>query len=230
MPKRNLPAYLQSLSLNQQLAVELLASKPGIKTTEAAKELNCTMETIRAYRRIPAFNEAVYNRYMDISGGKLVNVVAAMIREAERGNVQAANLVLRHYGKLEDKITIRHESPFEKFLNIGNVTEAEVVEVVETMTPEDVGSSFEVDVDLPERDTVNDKLKTRVTNENRALKDVYTEEKRKRKETATTARQLRIRANKVGMDMLPPGRQRQNVRDEWIRELKNREKALNSGR
>ena len=227
MPKRNLPAYLQALSLNQQLAVELLASKPGIKTTEAAKELNCTMETIRAYRRIPAFNEAVYNRYMDISGGKLVNVVAAMIREAERGNVQAANLVLRHYGKLEDKITMIHDSPFDKFLKIGHVTEAEVVE---TMTPEDVSGSFEVDVDLPERDTVNDKLKTRVTNENRALKKVYTEEKRKRKETATTARKLRIRANKVGMDMLPPGRQRQNVRDEWIRELKNREKAFNNGR
>ena len=98
------------------------------------------------------------------------------------------------------------------------------------MTPEDVSGSFEVDVDLPERDTVNDKLKTRVTNENRALKKVYSEDKRKRKETATTARQLRIRANKVGMDMLPPGRQRQNVRDEWIRELKNREKAFNSGR
>ena len=230
MPKKKLPAYLEALSVNQQLTVELLASKPGIKTTEAAKALNCTMETIRAYRRIPAFNEAVYNRYMDISGGKLVNVVAAMIREAERGNVQAANLVLRHYGKLEDKITIRHESPFEKFLKIGHVTEAEVVEVVETMSPEDVGSSFEVDVDLPERDTVNDKLKTRVTNEKRALKKTYTEDKRKRKETATTARQLRIRANKVGMDMLPPGRQRQNVRDEWIRELKNREKAFNSGR
>jgi len=230
MPKKKLPAYLEALFVNQQLTVELLASKPGIKTTEAAKALNCTMETIRAYRRIPAFNEAVYNRYMDISGGKLVNVVAAMIREAERGNVQAANLVLRHYGKLEDKITIRHESPFEKFLKIGHVMEAEVVEVVETMTPEDVSGSFDVDVDLPDRDKVNDKLKTRVTNENRALKKVYTEEKRKRKETATTARQLRIRANKVGMDMLPPGRQRQNVRDEWIRELKNREKALNNGR
>ena len=230
MPKRNLPAYLQALSSNQQLAVELLASKPGIKTTEAAKALNCTMETIRAYRRIPAFNEAVYNRFMDISGGSLVYVVAAMIREAERGNVQAANLVLRHYGKLEDKITIRHDSPFDKFLKIGNVKEAEVVEVVETMTPEDVSGSFEVNVDLPERDTVNDKLKTRVTNENKALKKVYTEDKRKRKVTATTARKLRIRADKVGLEMLPPGRQRQNVRDEWIRELKNREKALNSGR
>ena len=230
MPKRNLPAYLQALSSNQQLAVELLASKPGIKTTEAAKALNCTMETIRAYRRIPAFNEAVYNRFMDISGGSLVNVVAAMIREAERGNVQAANLVLRHYGKLEDKITIRHESPFEKFLKIGHVKDEDIIEVVETMTPEDVGSSFYVDVDLPERDTVNDKLKTRVTNEKRALKKTYTEDKRKRKVTATTARKLRIRADKVGLEMLPPGRQRQNVRDEWIRELKNREKALNSGR
>ena len=98
------------------------------------------------------------------------------------------------------------------------------------MTPEDVSGSFEVNVDLPERDTVNDKLKTRVTNENKALKKVYTEDKRKRKVTATTARKLRIRADKVGLEMLPPGRQRQNVRDEWIRELKNREKALNSGR
>lgn len=230
MPKKKLPAYLQALSVNQQLTVELLSSKPGIRTKEAAKTLNCTTETIRAYRRIPAFNEAVYNRYMDISGGKLVNVVAAMIREAERGNVQAANLVLRHYGKLEDKITIRHESPFEKFLKIGHVTEAEVVEVVETMTPEDLGSSFEVDVDLPERDTVNDTQKTRVTREKVALKEVYTEEDRKNKQKRDTARILRARANKVGLEMLPPGRQRQNVRDEWVRELKNREKAFINGR
>ena len=227
MPKIKLPAYLKSLTERQQLAVELLSSKPGIRTKEAAKTLNCTTETIRAYRRIPAFNEAVYSRYMDVSGGKLVNVVAAMIREAERGNVQAANLVLRHYGKLEDRITLRIESPFEKFLKIGHVTEAEVIE---TMTPEDFGGSFEVDVDLPERDTVNNTPKTRVTNEKRALKKAYTEDERKYKEKRTTARLLRTRADKVGMEMLPPGRQRQNVRDEWVRELKNREKVLNSGR
>ena len=230
MPKRNLPAYLQALSSNQQLAVELLASKPGIKTTEAAKALNCTMETIRAYRRVPAFNEAVYNRFMDISGGSLVNVVAAMIREAERGNVQAANLVLRHYGKLEDKITIRHESPFDKFLKIGHVKEAEVVEVVETMTPEDLGSSFDVDVDLPERDKVNDTPKTRVTREKVALKEVYSQKDKDFKKKRNAARVLRARAEKVGLDSLPRGRHRQNVRDEWIRELKNREKALINGR
>ena len=227
MPKIKLPAYLASLPERQQLAVELLSSKPGIRTKEAAKTLNCTTETIRAYKRIPAFNEAVYSRFMDISGGKLVNVVAAMIREAERGNVQAANLVLRHYGKIEDKITLRIESPFEKFLKIGHVTD---VEVIETMTPEDLGGSFEVEVDLPERDTVNDTQKTRVTNEKRALKKVYTEDDRKRKKRRNTAYLLRLRAEKVGMKTLPPGRQRQNMRDDWVRELKNREKILNSGR
>ena len=227
MPKKKLPAYLQALSINQQLTVELLASKPGIKTTEAAKALNCTMETIRAYRRLPAFNEAVYNRFMDISGGRLVNVVAAMVREAERGNVQAANLVLRHYGKLEDKITIRHDSPFELFLKRGEIQDAEVIE---TITPQDLGSSLKIKVDLPKRDTINDKPKTRVTNEKRALKKVYTEEERMHKEKRDTARILRARANKVDMKMLTPGRHRQNVRDEWIRELKNREKVLDSGR
>ena len=227
MPKKKLPAYLRALSVNQQLTVELLSSKPGIRTKEVAKTLHCTTETIRAYRRIPAFNEAVYNRYMDISGGRLINVVAAMIREAERGNVQAAALVLRHYGKLEDKITIRHDSPFELFLKRGEIQEAEVIE---TITPQDLGSSLKVKVDLPKRDTVNDTPKTRVTNEKRALKKAYTEEERKRKEMRDTARILRARANKVGMKMLTPGRQRQNVRNEWVRELKNREKVLDSGR
>ena len=227
MPKKKLPAYLQALSINQQLTVELLASKPGIKTTEAAKALNCTMETIRAYRRLPAFNEAVYNRFMDISGGRLVNVVAAMVREAERGNVQAANLVLRHYGKLEDKITIRHDSPFELFLKRGEIQDAEVIE---TITPQDLGSSLKIKVDLPKRDVINDTPKTRVTNEKRALKKAYTEEERMHKEKRDTARILRARANKVDMKMLTPGRHRQNVRDEWIRELKNREKVLDSGR
>mgnify|MGYP003678386322 FL=1 len=37
---------------------------------------------------------------------------------------------------------------------------------------------------------------------------------------------LRDRAEKAGMTKLPPGRQRKNVRAEWIRELEDREKAM----
>ena len=35
-----------------------------------------------------------------------------------------------------------------------------------------------------------------------------------------------MRAEKVGMDMLPAGRQRKNVREEWVKELESREQAM----
>ena len=209
----------------QQLAIEILASNPGIRSHQAAEQVNCTPETIQAYRRLPAFNEAVYMRYMDISGGRLVSVVAAMIREAEKGNVQAATLVLKHYGKLEDKITIRIESPFEKFLKMGDISDAVIVD--ETMA-EDIGGSFELTDELPPRDPLNDKPKTRSLRERKAIKSVNTKsfKKQHRKARRNTAYLLRARADKVGLSPLKPGRQRKNVRDEWIRELRQREKAM----
>ena len=222
-----LPAYLRKLPERQQLAVELLAANPGIKTKEAADALKISPEAVQAYRRKAEFNDAVYNRYMDITGGKMVNVVASMIREAEKGNVQAASLVLKHFGKLEDKITIRIESPFEKFLKIGNIDDFEEAEVVEDLTPEEIGASFVTDVELPERDPINDNLITRKKRENKKLKDAVNFKEDKRLKRRNSAYILRRRAERVGLDPLAPGRQRKNVRDNWIRELKNREKLMN---
>ena len=88
-----LPAYMKPFTERQRLAIELMASRPALRTMDAAKALECTEETVRAYRRDPAFNDAVYSRFMEISGGKLIDVVDAMIREATKGNVQAATLV-----------------------------------------------------------------------------------------------------------------------------------------
>ena len=116
---KSLPAYIKKLSPMQQLACEAMASNPNIATRDVAELINVCANTIRKYKRNPEFNEAVYNRFMDISGGRLVEVVDSMIREATQGNVQAATLILKHYGKFEDKITVRIESPFEKFLKIG---------------------------------------------------------------------------------------------------------------
>ena len=82
-----LPSYMKVFIDRQRTAIELMASRPGLKTGEAAEALNCTTETIRAYRRDPAFNDAVYSRFMEISGGKLIDVVDSMIREATQGNV-----------------------------------------------------------------------------------------------------------------------------------------------
>ena len=164
---------------------------------------------------------------MDITGSKMVNVVAAMIREAEKGNVQAASLVLKHFGKLEDRITIRIESPFEKFLKIGNIDDFEEAEVVEDLTPEEIGASFVTEVELPERDPINDNLITRKKRENKKLKDAVNFKDNKRLKRRNSAYILRRRAERVGLDPLAPGRQRKNVRDKWVRELKNREKLLN---
>jgi len=219
-----LPAYLKPFNERQRCAIELMATKIGIGTKEASIELNCTEETIRSYKRTPAFNDAVYSRFMEISGGRLVGVVDSMIREATQGNVQAATLVLKHYGKLEDKITLRIESPFEKFLKVGNIDDAEVVEESQAM---DIGNSVPITTDLPERNPVNDKPLSRVRKENKRVKDIqegtYNNDKRlKRRKKAYN---LRMRAEKVGMSMLPSGRQRKNVRDEWIKELEKREQA-----
>ena len=220
---KSLPAYIKKLTPMQQLACEAMASHPNITSEDVAKLVNIHAETVRKYKRIPAFNEAVYNRFMDISGGRLVEVVDSMIREATRGNVQAATLILKHYGKFEDKITVRIESPFEKFLKIGNIDEAVVEDTEQAM---DVGASLEISSDLPPRDPINDKPKTRNRRENKVLKDIkkksYTEAHRKKRRN--DAYLLRARAEKVGLPPLKGGRQRDNVRKDWIRELRNREK------
>jgi hypothetical protein len=220
-----LPVYMKKFTDRQRLAIELMASNPGITTEKASTELSCSGQTIRVYKRDPAFNEAVYSRFMDISGGRLVGVVDAMIREAERGNVQAATLILKHYGKLEDKITVRIESPFERFLKIGQFERAEVIE---PDTAVEIVSSLEITTDLPERDPVNNRPKARITNEKKDIKSIQsgTFKKRETQILRNKAYNLRERAEKVGMPKLPPGRQRKNVRAEWISELESREKAM----
>ena len=107
---------------------------------------------------------------------------------------------------------------------MGNIDDAEVVEESQAM---DIGNSVPITTDLPERNPVNDKPLSRVRKENKRVKDIqegtYNNDKRlKRRKKAYN---LRMRAEKVGMSMLPSGRQRKNVRDEWIKELEKREQA-----
>ena len=220
----SLPAYIKKLTPMQQLTCEAMAANPNIGTNEVAKLVNVSPETVRKYKRNPQFNEAVYNRFMEISGGRLVQVVDSMIREASEGNVQAATLILKHYGKLEDKITVRIESPFEKFLKMGNIDEA-VVDEKEAKEVADglVGTNID---QLPPRNPINDKPKTRVQRENKKIKEItdksYKEQHRKKRRNE--AYLLRKRAEAVGLKPLKGGRQRENVRKDWIRELRNREK------
>ena len=99
--------------------------------------------------------------------------------------------------------------------------------VYKDLTPEEIGASFVTDVELPERDPINDNLITRKKRENKKLKDAVNFKEDKRLKRRNSAYILRRRAERVGLDPLAPGRQRKNVRDKWVRELKNREKLLN---
>jgi hypothetical protein len=45
-----LPAYMKPFTDRQRLAIELLASKPGLSTADASEALQCAADTIRLYR------------------------------------------------------------------------------------------------------------------------------------------------------------------------------------
>ena len=224
MEANNLPAYLNKLSHKQRLACEMMAVSPKASTQELADAVGVSKSTIENYKSKAVFNEAVYKRFMDVSSGRLTSVVDSMIREAERGNVQAATLVLKHYGKFEDKVTIRIESPFEKFLKMGKMDDAVIVNGDDAK--EIVGGSFEIQSDLPERDPVNDKPIMRKKAENKKIKAIneesFTAEHRLKRRNS--AYMLRKRAEAVGLPKMAPGRQRENVRREWMEELRSREK------
>ena len=224
MEATNLPAYLNKLSHKQRLACELMASQPRVKSREIAESIGVCLRTVERYKADPIFIDSVYKRFMEISGGRLIGVVDSMIREAERGNVQAATLVLKHYGKLEDKVTIRIESPFEKFLKMGKIDEAVVVNSDDAK--EIVGGSFEIKSQLPERDPKNDHPIRRDRLERESLEEAKSKsfKEKHRRKRRNSAYLLRKRAEAVGLPKLPPGRQRANVRVEWMEELRNREK------
>ena len=96
-------------------------------------------------------------------------------------------------------------------------------EVAKEISNEFIG----VDLDqLPPRNPDNDRPLARKRKENKKLKEIkeesYKEEHRKKRRNE--AYLLRRRAEAVGLKPLKGGRQRENVRKEWIRELRNREK------
>ena len=88
------------LVLKKESAIELYAFNPEITRDEVAKRLGVSVFTVDSWRRNPNFMEAIYDRYMLEFGGEIPAVLAAMVREARSGNVQAGRLVLEHSGKL----------------------------------------------------------------------------------------------------------------------------------
>ena len=213
----------------KKIVAEMMALNPGIKAAELSKKLIVSVETISNYRTDPDVIDMVYDRFMEIAGVHLPQVLMAQIEEAKRGNTRAAELILKHFGKLQDTLVLKVESPFMQHLKVADTEDAEIVEDVAI----DIGNSFEVKAQdmlppLPERDPLNDTPNTVARRQNKALRDAELRSERtyaedKKRKAANERKRLRYRANKVGLKPLPPGKPTPQARKKWLDELHRRE-------
>lgn len=214
------------LNQAQLQAVEMKAVQPEIRYSEIAKKLNVHIQTVKQWFSKAEFNEAIYDRFMEVSGHRLPVVLDAMLREAEQGNVQAGQLILKHFGKLQDNVTIKIESPFEKFLKIGSVSDA-----VYEDDPMKVLEEVAITEVLPERNISNDNPKRKKRQDKKNLEEAkrVAYKRLKERERVKRARELRLRAKAVGLELLPSGRQSNHARNKWLKKLKDLESKNNIG-
>jgi hypothetical protein len=140
-------------------------------------------------------------------------------------------LILEHFGKLDTRVKIQVESPFEKFLNME--TEDAEFEFVENkeITNGAISVADQVSVfsdgmdDLPPRDISNDSPTTRTKLEKSRLDLATYDAKFKAREKGNQKfmYERRKRANAIGMELLGRGRSSKGKRDAWWDELEEKE-------
>ena len=211
----------KKFSPKQRIAIEFIAMNPAATKKEIASHVGVVTETIYDWQKEPYFVEAVYERYMMALGFQLPAVLQAMVREAIAGNVQAGRLILEHSGKLVKNVHVQVDSPFEKFLKAEVGGEYEDAEIIE--------AEYELNK-LPERNSVNDTPHKRVKTEKKKLKRVLSKERKKAKELKARRERyaLRVRAEKVGLKPLPPGRLSKGKREVWLKKLEKLEATSSS--
>jgi len=210
----------------KKIVSEIIALNPGISSSKIAKDLNIHIETVKNYRSDPKVIDMIYDRFMEVAGIHLPEILLAQIEEAKRGNTRAAELILKHFGKLQDTLILKVESPFMQHLKSSDVEDAEVI--TDNVAIE-IGESFEIKGQdmlppLPERDPINDTPRSKVMKDNRTLKERYADVEKKK--SANIRKKLRNRAKKVNLKPLPSSRPTQEARRKWLDELHKRETRL----
>ena len=211
-------------NIKQIAAIERIAMDPGYETKKLSNELNVHRKTINRWKNDIGFISAVYDRFMDIAGKHMPDVIMAQIEEAKAGNTQAATLVLKHFGKFQDTITIKIESPFNQFLKTNNFEEAEIVEVEDAIA---IGNSFELPEKTKERDPINALPITRVRRENKKLSKAYRQKQIKQNRSERYA--WLQRAKKVGISKLGQGRPSPEKLRAWHNSIKEAERVFANG-
>ena len=212
---------------NKLIAIELISSNPSMHQKAIAKQLGVDERTVRNWLTDPDFIDEIYKRYMEVSGIELPSVIKAMIEEAKLGNVQAGRLILEHFGKLEHRIKVQVESPFEKFMRMDG-EDAEFIDV-DDKDKNDMDLVSKVmdieNIELPERDIANSSPRLREKNEKKTLKasTIKHIKQEKVKKQLNNAYRLRKRAEAVDLKLLGSGRQSKGAREKWLEELERLE-------
>ena len=219
----------------RELALEILARDTNIKQKELAQKLNVSGAAVSKWMKDPVFVDAIYDKFMILAGKHLPSVVMALINEAKEGNVRAAELVLKHFNKLQDRVHIEINAPFMQFMNRERIEVAEIVEEDAKM----IGENMAVldSAELPPRNpdanrrnnpknalNIKNYIKPRPKPKEKVIlvkkpKKRGSYKKRKYLQDINSRYFLRKRAKAVGHRKMKPGKPTESERKKWLREL-----------
>ena len=169
----------------------------------------------------PKFIDAIYDRFMEVTGKELPALVLALIEEGKQGNVKAIELALKHFGKFQDSVTIKIESPFMQHLKASEITQDNFVDAEFSVVTDEP-------IELPPRNQVNNRPNSRTIKENIKVKDIKKKNGPKHKKylkDLSARRKLVKRAKAVNLEPLPAGRPTEAARRKWMEKLEELEKS-----
>ena len=205
----------------QKVAIEYVASKPGITNQELASLIKVNPKTIGSWRNNPKFIDAIYDRFMEVTGKELPALVLALIEEGKQGNVKAIELALKHFGKFQDSVTIKIESPFMQHLKVEEINQDNFMDAEFSVVTDEP-------IELPPRNYENDEPMSRVRDENKRVNKIKKVTKKYRKYLKNKQARKKIvdRAKAVGLEPLPPGRPTEASRRKWMDKLEKLERSI----
>ena len=213
---------LQKFDKNEkkQLAVELLCRDPNITQRQLADQLKVNKNTVNSWYKDPEFIDRIYDHFMVLAGKHLPSVVMSLINEAKEGNVRAAELVLKHFNKLQDRVHVEINAPFMQFIN--NSGSDQPIEI-EAEDAKIIAENIEIQENpiLPARNPNANSPK----NPKNSLNKQKIGYKHKRYKNDINSRyKLRKRAKAVGLKSMGSGKPKENERKNWLKKLIDLEK------
>ena len=205
----------------QKIAIEYVASKPGITNQELAALIKVNTKTIGSWRNNPKFIDAIYDRFMEVAGKELPALVLSLIEEGKQGNVKAIELALKHFGKFQDSVTIKIESPWMQHLKVNEITQDNFIDAEFSVVTDEP-------IELPPRNYENDEPMSRVRDENKRVNKIKKDTRKYKKylKNKQVRKKIIDRANAVGLEPLPSGRPTESARRKWMDKLEKLEKNI----